>query len=519
MESHGIIFNLSNLHPLHGDEDNYRVTSRQVRYKPYYELGGDGKTLEINDPVWDRAEIGSNYGDQLIIELYNHPLIQRLRDVEQLTLPLRYSTMPGSTDLTRWEHAWGSLVFARKLIDKAEADGQQFTDREKLILQLRTFLSDVGHTAFSHLGDWILQGFGGSEDQHDQALKNLLEVGGVAELLNKFGVDLSEVVGTETDDWVEMPSPDLCVDRVDYGVREINRWIQYPFRYLNKPMDHFSLVDGQIVMSSHESAKFFGIGFGLLATEHWSQPIHRLQLQLFAPLVKSVIMENGSPVLDRYDIKHPADFLYTTDSDIHESMRQVGDLNNDLHAIILNLARDQRRVFAWGREFDVESFVLDTMRGEKDPLRSERPDFLQPLEPRTWQGEYSGVKPPNIELVAVKTPDEVSGFSKNPSTLDVFMPSLKPRAIDPLFLNANGQISRLSQVDEYFAQLLRQHKEIQAQAYVARVHLAPDFADQLKGKIAKVERDWEGRFSLPRAKPEMLRRAIGEIAWHATLGL
>jgi hypothetical protein len=519
MPNEGRILSLPELNPLHGDEDNYRITPLQVRIKPTYELLEERKFLYIDDPLWDKVEIGSRPGDDLIVELYNHPLVQRLTDVEQLTLPLRYSTMPGTTNFTRWEHAWGSLILARKLIDRAEVDGSKFTDRQKIIFQLRTFLSDMGHTAFSHLGDWLLQGFGGNEDQHDQTLLNLLEIGGIGDLLSQSGIELKEVVGGEHNDWLETPSPDLCVDRVDYGLREISRWIDpYPYSYLTHPLDYFRIHGNRLVMKDKRSAKFFGVGFGLLATEHWSHPIHRLQLHLFGSLVKGAIVENGSPVLDRYDIKHPADMLYTTDSDLHWALRMVGELNNDLHSVMLDLARNQRRVYAWGREDEIQDFVSENAEKAYQRHKIYPTDFLHPLESRTWKGKYSGVKPPNVELIPVIRSTDVFDFNHNPSTLDVYMPSLKARSIDPFFITASGRLSRLSRADRHYAKLLEQHKATQAQAYVARVHLSPDFVRELKDKINKVDKEWESRFHRRRVSPETLKRAIGDIAWHASLG-
>lgn len=518
MTEGGRYISIPKLDQLHGDEDRYYITPRQVRLRRGYEYDEERGLLTIEDPIWDRVEIGRQPGDGLLIELYNHPLVQRTMDVEQLTLPQKYSTMPGSTDLPRYEHLWGSVAFIRKMVECSEAEGRIFDQKEKLVLQLRALLHDLGQMAGSHLGDWLLQGFGGAEDYHDISLNQLLEIGGINELLRKYDIDPAEVLSINKHDWIENPSPDLCVDRVDYGVREITRWIDpYPYNWLHDPISHFQLVGDRLVMKDKKSAKFFGVAFGLLATEHWSHPTHRLQLHLFADLVKGGIVENGSPVLSRYGIRHPADFLYTTDTDIFESTQQVGILNNDLHAVMLDIARDQRRCFAWGREDEIENFIRTAMRDKMSPFVEESRDYLPPLESRTWKGEYAGTKPPNLEFVPVAEAADVKDYGRSKSTLDIFMPPLKPRAVDPLFFTSKGGVVRLSRSDKYFAQLLEQHKALQAQAYVARIHLAPDFATELKGKLSRVQQEWDRLFLAPRADPETMSRALGDIAWHATL--
>src|SRR4051794_25652739 len=111
--------------------------------------------------------------------------------------------MPNSMYFLRWEHIWGSLVFVRKMVEGRD----DIDDRQKMVLQLRTLLSDVGHTAFSHLGDWMFQGPGGGEDMHDQDLKDILQVSGVEEILTQNDFNLGETVFPDVADWVECPSP------------------------------------------------------------------------------------------------------------------------------------------------------------------------------------------------------------------------------------------------------------------------------------------------------------------------
>lgn len=66
----------------------------------------------------------------------------------------------------------------------------RFDDRQRTVLELRTLFSDVGQTAFSHLGDWIFQGIQGGENLHDQDLRALLETFGIDETLADYGLTL-----------------------------------------------------------------------------------------------------------------------------------------------------------------------------------------------------------------------------------------------------------------------------------------------------------------------------------------
>ena len=179
----------------------------------------------------------------------------------------RFATLPNTTYFSRWQHVWGSLAFVRKMTEGDE----RFDDRQRTVLELRTLFSDVGQTAFSHLGDWMFQGIQGGENLHDQDLRDLLETFGVDALLEEYGLTLDETVFPEVDDWVECPSPDLCVDRVDYGLREILRWsgratdIARYQQNLQNPQSLFRINDQQMLEVTNEDfARRFAAGYSIL---------------------------------------------------------------------------------------------------------------------------------------------------------------------------------------------------------------------------------------------------------------
>lgn len=479
------------------DFDQHYTTARQMRLLPSYECDDRTGAIEIFDPIWGECRIGGQTGDkwegdEIFADLYRHPVFQRLAAIEQLTLPKQYATMPGSVEFTRWEHAWGSVVFVRKMIAEAEARGRAFSAREKLVLQLRTLDSDGAHTAFSHHGDWLRQGFGGPEDSHDEILVPFLEDNGVCDIFRWHGFAPEEVIFPDGQDWVECDSPDLCVDRVDYSVREIDRWVLpgAAHRWKNAFM-----LDGQnrLVMQNAQSAREFGAAFGLLATEHWSHPVHRLQLQFFGELIKAAIL-NGSTFLGDQPMLHPLDALYTVDSDLLAATRQIGPLNNNLHAQMLDIARAQRRIFAWGRESEIAQFM------QAVGTEGRAPDFPHPLDTEGgWQVEYSGAVPQNIEVLPVAGMHEGADFGQLPHCLDTYLPPLKSRAVDPLFYDEHGEIRRLSEADPHFKSLLAQHRALQSQAYVARLYMAPRAVQDLRRNLAEVQADWDEAVQRPRS--------------------
>ena len=113
-----------------GDFDMHYTAANQAHVLPEYYLDSEARTLEIKDNAWGNCKIGDQPGDQVFIELFTNPLIQRMANIEQLTLPERFATMPGSFEFTRFEHLWGSVVFVRKMLEKSRLDGNEISHEE-----------------------------------------------------------------------------------------------------------------------------------------------------------------------------------------------------------------------------------------------------------------------------------------------------------------------------------------------------------------------------------------------------
>jgi hypothetical protein len=485
------------------DFDNHLWAPNQARILSSIEFNETEQTLEINDGIWGKETVGNQFGDAILLELYDHPLVQRTRGVEQLTLPERYATIPNTTDFYRHEHIWGSVVFVRKMIRKAENAGRQFSDREKIILQLRTFLSDLGHTAFSHLGDWLRQDFGGNEDKHDADLPKILEISGILDILRKYSIEPEEVIFPDKQDWIESPLPEICVDRVDYALREMSRWV-HPYFIMGRHWDElFELRGDKLVMANKADARFFSAAFSTLATEHWGHPAHRLQLNLFSETIKGVLLEEGPALIEGRGYSNPIESMYTVDDDIVDAIRRVGELNHDLHSLMFDIGTWQRRAFALARSEEITNFLDNVVSGREDI------NFPHPLEPSSWKSEYIGVKPAGIDFIPVTT-KMPRDFNQLPYALDISLPALKTRAVDPRYLTKSGRVARLSNTDKLAKKLLAQAQTIQGQSYVGRIYLSPDFVDQLNAKIDTINNEWKESITRPERQPVDLRRLIQE---------
>lgn len=478
------------------------LESTEPRPVAHYEFSADGMT--IYDPVWEKCLIGDQPGDELLLELVNNPLVRRTMSIEQLSLDKHIETIPGTAEFSRWEHIWGSVVFVRRM-----TEGLDINDREKLIMQLRALVSDLGHTAYSHVGDWMFQD-DNSENKHDQELMQLLETSGISDILRKYDIQPQDVAFPNVVDWIERPLPELCVDRVDYGAREIQRWAELTvsLHYALKPEAFLVDEQGNLIMRDYRQARDFAAAYLLLPTEHWNEPVHRLQLMLQQEMIKRVLTsdETGliSSNIDAPDEYHPRDYMYSFDFDLTwVQLRSWDSFLSVTRLIMEDIGKSCRRNFVFQRREQLRSFFSD---------RQEEPKLPVPLERYGGYGNLPMI-PPNVEMIRVDDPDEISDFKKRKDTLDLFLKPFKPRYIDPLFLDEKGIVSRLSDADESFKILLAQQKEINSRAYVARLHLNPETRALISDGMDENKLNWEAALRRPRMGKEQFVRMLAEVAF------
>jgi hypothetical protein len=474
----------------------------EPRMLAQYEVYND--RLFINDPAWGTCEIGNEPGDEVFLDLVHTPLVQRSVAIEQLSLPAEVTTIPGVSNMSRWEHIWGGVVFIRNITKDANMD-----PRVRTIHQLRAFVSDLGHTAYSHLGDWMFQGQGSAEDQHDQELYNILESTNINNILRKHGIEPREVIFPEIEDFVERSAPDLCVDRIDYGVRQIQRCFNLtPDMHTALQPESFVLRDSSIIMRDKNAALTFAKGFLLLASEHWSEPVHRLQLRLHEARVKRVLTEEiTSLTVDKIDMPythHPRDLMYSIDPDITQEMSTRDPLLQILSPVMQHIGYAKRRIFTHEREAQLRHFLMSDTANYPDPLQHY--DYF------AHHTHKQMLLPSNITMIPVETEDDLSDFGTNPSTVDFFLGSLKLRAIDPLFLTESGDIQRLSQADKNFNTLLKKQADITRQQYVARIHVNHETKEVIERGLQEIEAKWNKALQRPRMKPGRFKDLITNAA-------
>jgi len=98
----------------------------------------------INDPVFGFINIQS----ELVFDLIEHPIFQRLRRIKQLGLS--YLVFPGANH-SRFEHAVGASHLMRQAITVLRLKGHLITEEEAEAVTIAILLHDIGHAPFSHV--------------------------------------------------------------------------------------------------------------------------------------------------------------------------------------------------------------------------------------------------------------------------------------------------------------------------------------------------------------------------------
>ncbi|KAL4785303.1 hypothetical protein BJX76DRAFT_183017 [Aspergillus varians] len=148
------------------------------------------------------------YGDHVIsepplVELLHSPAVLRLQGICQHGVTGHLGLTPR---VTRLEHSVGALLLVR-------------TVGASLNEQAAALLHDISHTTLSHVVDWALSK-PGEDSYHEVHKVRAVNMTEIPTILQAHGLDSAEILNESLFPLVEMSSPHLCADRLDYALRD-----------------------------------------------------------------------------------------------------------------------------------------------------------------------------------------------------------------------------------------------------------------------------------------------------------
>lgn len=141
--------------------------------------------------------------EPVIIDLLEHPMMQRLQKVHQYGLDY-YLNKP--IEYNRYEHSLGVFVLLRRFgASKLE--------------QVAGLLHDVSHTAFSHVADYLFKAQDEKSSYQDEHHEDFLRESGLAAVLEKHGISVEDIHHKHKYfKGLEQELPDICADRLEYNL-------------------------------------------------------------------------------------------------------------------------------------------------------------------------------------------------------------------------------------------------------------------------------------------------------------
>ncbi len=234
--------------------------------------------MKIDDIVYGSFEIS----EPVLEELISSKSVQRLKGVGQFGLPDEFLDVPS---FTRYEHSVGVMLLLRKL----GADIEE---------QIAGLLHDVSHTAFSHTIELLL-GNPGLDTYQDENHKSVILNSELPELLSRYRFDFNRVADIKNYSLLEQEIPDLCADRVDYGLREFHCWANP--EAVKLCLNNLAVYEGKIIFESEDAADVFGRNFSKCNAGNWANPHNIIKNYFFCSSLKTALDEKIISLADFYE--------------------------------------------------------------------------------------------------------------------------------------------------------------------------------------------------------------------------
>jgi HD superfamily phosphohydrolases len=232
----------------------------------------------VNDPVFGFI----NAPEGLLLDIINHPYMQRLARIKQMGLS---SVVYPGAQHTRFQHSLGAFYLMSEALLHLSAKGIEITNDEAEAVEAAILMHDLGHGPFSHVLETVIVS-GISHEEISLMLMNRMntEMGGKLDLAIKIFKDeypkrfLHQLVSGQLD-----------VDRLDYlrrdsfytGVVEGNIGSARIIKMLDVKDDHLVI----------ESKGLYSIENFLTARRlmYWQVYLHKTSVSCEQMLVKTLL--------------------------------------------------------------------------------------------------------------------------------------------------------------------------------------------------------------------------------------
>ncbi len=262
--------------------------------------------MEFRDPVYGYFSVR----DPAVQELVMSAPVQRLKGVNQAGA-MRY-VEPERYVNTRFAHSLGVYYLLRKFNASPEE-------------QIAGLLHDIGHTAFSHVSDYLFEGGAQRHDHNDRMMRAAMTKSEIPAILRSHGFNVEDMLDKERFTMMKRPVPDVCADVLDYFFRDavvlgLKEGVQDEVRLFIsalqiQPCKTADAVSGEFVFSNIEVARRAAMDFIECNKKFWSSPASLAGCYMLADAIKAA-MKSGDVGMDD---------LMLTDDGLFAKLEKLGN--------------------------------------------------------------------------------------------------------------------------------------------------------------------------------------------------
>ncbi|KAI5928323.1 hypothetical protein F4810DRAFT_189833 [Camillea tinctor] len=259
--------------------------------------------VTIKDQIYGSHTIS----EPVLNELLRSPGLGRLRGVRQHGISALLNFTPS---VTRFEHSVGAFLLVRHVGGSLEE-------------QVAALLHDVSHTVMSHVVDFALSN-PGEGSFHEVHKMRFVKTTQIPDILTRHGFEDLKPLDEELYPLVEMPTPHLCADRLDYGLRDAVGFGALSLEDAQRVMASLmafpdpAAANRLLVIRDQEVALTLAKAYMACDRDVWGNPQHGSLYTKTAELMRSSIRSGRVQEEELWSL---------SDEEFWEKMRRVLDAN------------------------------------------------------------------------------------------------------------------------------------------------------------------------------------------------
>lgn len=274
--------------------------------------------MQIDDVIYGKV----NIEEKILIEIIQSPSFQRLKDISQAGVPTQFNRLES---YSRYEHSLGVMILLKKLGASIEE-------------QIAGLLHDISHLTFSHVAEWALVENGHEDESYNESLTGeFIKKSELFEILTQNNFNPEIFYSFKKFKLLKREKPLLNADRVDYGFRDINKYID---QNLAQSLVNKIKSNGEdIYFENLSDGKKFALSFLRMQEEYYGSFDAAMRYKLLSEIIKIGLKSGFLTIEDLHGVETPLILKIenSDDKQIKEYVRILKEENLEKYIGLFNI--------------------------------------------------------------------------------------------------------------------------------------------------------------------------------------